>query len=211
MKYRSGVGWDSVHIIYLWYHLIQYRPTAVLFHTHHSFSLIEQTKTTCKWLTGIVSQVLLMNCSLSVDWLYVSMILQLLRAPGTTYGIQWYALKVAKKKINQSLYQVKSNGVARILIMPKQYETLQHWNTWMLHNIFVHSLCIAPQIERSTTTLAFWYTLQQEYWVVRYSPRIIPGLLKLLWHVLYMPGLGKPDPPPPSKSWHCTEWDEMGQ
>ena len=112
------------------------------------FSTNTANKATCKWLTGIASQVLLMNCSLSVDWLYVKVMLQLLRTPGTTHGIQWYALKVAKK-INQSLYQVKSNGVARILIMPKQYEALQHWNTWMLNNVFVDSLCIVPQIERS--------------------------------------------------------------
>ena len=57
------------------------------------------------WLTGIVSQVLLMNCSLSVDWLYV--MLQLLRTPGTTYGIQKYdCTEVANE-----------SGVARILIM----------------------------------------------------------------------------------------------
>ena len=78
------------------------------------FSTNAANRATCKWLTGIVSQVLLMNCSLSVDWLYVKVILQLLRTPGTTHGIQGYALKAANEKINQSLYQVKSNGVARM-------------------------------------------------------------------------------------------------
>ena len=66
-----------------------------------------------------------MNCSLSVDWLYVSVMLQLLRTPETTYGVQGYVLKVAKK-INQSFYQVKSSDVARILIMEKQHGALQH-------------------------------------------------------------------------------------
>ena len=78
------------------------------------FSTNRVDKATCKWLTGIASQVLLMNCSLSVDWMYDRVILQLLRTPGTTHGIQGYVLKVANEKINQSLYQVKSNGVARM-------------------------------------------------------------------------------------------------
>ena len=41
-----------------------------------------------------------MNCSLSAEWLYVSVMLQLLRTPGAMYGIQ-YVLKVANEKVNQ--------------------------------------------------------------------------------------------------------------
>ena len=49
-----------------------------------------------------------MNCSLSVDWLYVRVMLQLLRTPGTAHGIQGYVLKVANEKITH--YHVKTSG-----------------------------------------------------------------------------------------------------
>ena len=74
------------------------------------FFINRANKAKCDWLTGIASQVLLMNCSLSVDWLYVKVILQLLRTPGTTYGRQGHVLKVANGKINQPVYQVAVLG-----------------------------------------------------------------------------------------------------
>ena len=86
--------------------LVHVQPASLIqinsgFAPHPSkFSTNRAYLSNCDWLTGIVSQVLLMNCSLSVDWLYVSVILQLLRTPGTTYGIQGYVLKEANEKIN---------------------------------------------------------------------------------------------------------------
>ena len=68
------------------------------------FSTNTANKAICKWLTGIASQVLLMNCSLSVDWLYVSVMLQLLRTPGTTHGIQGYVLRELNEEINSTNY-----------------------------------------------------------------------------------------------------------
>ena len=49
-----------------------------------------------------------MNCSLSADWLYVSVMLQLLRTPGTMYGTQGYVLKAANEMI--TYYHVKTSG-----------------------------------------------------------------------------------------------------